>query len=132
MPTSTLVPSGSVAGLTGGSRSMAVLHVSQSGTGMPGVRWFDMPWSYPRRVTPSNMSSWPVTPAEREALEQLCQLRATAMEEMSIPGDDTFSGWLRWVIRKEAKLVGLPVVAPEVPEAPAPKTKRRTAPKRRK
>jgi hypothetical protein len=53
------------------------------------------------------------------------------MEEMSIPGDDTFAGWLRWMIRKEAKIAGLPVVVAEEPEAPASKTKRKAAPKRR-
>jgi hypothetical protein len=68
-----------------------------------------------------------ITPAEREALEKLCKLRAASMEEMSMPGDDTFAGWLRWVIRKEAKIAGLPVVAPEAPEVPAPRAKRKAA-----
>lgn len=72
-----------------------------------------------------------ITPAEREALEKLCKLRSASMEELSIPGDDTFAGWLRWMIRKEAKLAGLPVVAAEAPETPAPKAKRKAATKTR-
>ena len=70
-----------------------------------------------------------ITPGEREALEKLCKLRAVSMEEMSMPGDDTFAGWLRWVIRKEAKLAGLPVVVAEEPDAPMPRTKRKVAQK---
>lgn len=70
-----------------------------------------------------------ITPGEREALEKLCKLRAVSMEEMSMPGDDTFAGWLRWVIRKETKVAGLPAVSTEEPDAMAPKAKRRAAPK---
>lgn len=72
-----------------------------------------------------------ITHGEREVLERLCKLRAADMEKMSMPGDDTFAGWLRWMIRKEAKEAGIPIVVAE-PEPPRAKQKAQPKTKGRK
>ena len=50
-----------------------------------------------------------ITPAERTALEELLRLRASEQEERGEPPDETFAGWLRAMIRREAKAAGVPV-----------------------
>jgi len=66
-----------------------------------------------------------LTPGEREALGELLRLRAEAMEERGEPGDASFAGWLRWMIRQQAKAAGVTVETPHVAEAPkASKAKR--------
>lgn len=57
-----------------------------------------------------------LTQGEHAALEQLLKRRAAEMEAQSLPGDDSFAGWLRWVIRKEAKGAGIVVESPHTAE----------------
>lgn len=61
-----------------------------------------------------------LTPGERAALEELAKRRAAEMEAQDIPGDATFAGWLRWIIRREARAAGIVVegvaVVPAVPK----------------
>lgn len=65
-----------------------------------------------------------ITSAERTALDRLCKLRAAELEQMGVPGDDSFAGWLRSMIRKEAKASGFAVEAPTLeakrPNLPEP------------
>lgn len=68
-----------------------------------------------------------LTPGERAAMEQLAQRRAAEMEAQDMPGDSTFAGWLRWILRREARAAGIviegvttatPVAREPVKEAP--------------
>jgi hypothetical protein len=63
-----------------------------------------------------------LTPGERAAMEQLAQRRAAEMEAQDIPGDATFAGWLRWIIRREARAAGIVVegVTAATPVTPEP------------
>jgi len=72
---------------------------------------------------------------EAKALKALCERRAVDLEARSEPGDATFTGWLRWVIRREAKDAGIVietshgVASPSAPSkhaAPAAKKGART------
>lgn len=77
-------------------------------------------------VAVSEMVTARLTPGEREALGELLQRRAAEMEERGEPGDASFAGWLRWVIRQQAKAHGVTVETPHVaPEPPKAKRVRR-------
>ncbi|MBM4421522.1 MAG: hypothetical protein FJ034_08100 [Chloroflexi bacterium] len=51
-----------------------------------------------------------VTPGEKDALDELIKLRAERLAEMGEPPDATFAGWLRAIIRREAKAANVAVV----------------------
>lgn len=80
-----------------------------------------------------------ITPAEDAALDVLLRRRAAEMEARSEPGDPSFAGWLRWVIRREAKAAGgealealTGAASPPAP-SPAPRAaKKSSTPKRRR
>lgn len=72
----------------------------------------------------SEMVTARLTPGEREALGELLRLRAAEMEQNDMPGDASFAGWLRAVIRREAKAAGVMVESPHVIETPKPKRAR--------
>lgn len=75
----------------------------------------------------SEMVTARLTPGEREALGELLRLRAAEMEERGEPGDASFAGWLRWMIRQQAKAAGITVETPHAAEPVKPaKGKRRT------
>lgn len=78
----------------------------------------------PPRKDPARLASASVsarlTESERAALEALLQRRADDMEAQSMPGDASFAGWLRAVIREKSKAAGIPI-------GPEPKAKRRRA-----
>lgn len=48
-----------------------------------------------------------ITPIEDAVLDELLTRRAVDLEERGEPGDPSFAGWLRWIIRREAKAAGL-------------------------
>jgi hypothetical protein len=50
-----------------------------------------------------------ISAPEKEALDRLISERAAAMAADGITGQDTFSAWLRAVIREKAKAAGYPV-----------------------
>ncbi len=73
-----------------------------------------------------------LTPVEHAALAQLQARRAEALSARDEPPDATFAGWLRWIIRREAKAAGIPIDArppassqpPPAPPPPAPARRR--------
>lgn len=69
-----------------------------------------------------------LTDAEKTVLDTLLTRRAADMEAQGMPGDDSFTGWLRWIIRQQAKVAGIPMetAAPIAPASSAPSA----APKR--
>lgn len=75
-------------------------------------------------VAVSEMVTARLTPGEREALGELLRLRAAEMEERGEPGDASFAGWLRWMIRRQAKEAGITVETPHTIETPKPKRTR--------
>lgn len=58
------------------------------------------------------------TTPEKNALTQLAQRRGAEMAQRGEVPDDTVNGYLRSLIRREAKVAGIEVDAP--PAAPAP------------
>jgi hypothetical protein len=58
-------------------------------------------------------------PSERAALDQLLARRASEMEARNEPGDASFAGWLRSMIRREARAAGI-VIETSAPSAPEP------------
>lgn len=77
----------------------------------------------------SKLAQARLTPAEHAALTQLLTLRAAEHEARSEPGDASFAGWLRWIIRREAKAAGISLDGTPPPaQAPAkPRAKPRAA-----
>jgi len=67
-----------------------------------------------------------LTVAEHAALAALIERRAADMEARSEPGDASFAGWLRSVIRREAKAAGIALAMPAA-LAVAKKGAKRTA-----
>lgn len=59
-----------------------------------------------------------LTSAEREALNELLDYRAHDLEKHDLPPDTTFAGWLRWMIRREAKALGVEIES-ALPPLPA-------------
>lgn len=76
-------------------------------------------------VAVSEMVTARLTPGEREALGELLRLRAAEMEAHDMAGDASFAGWLRSIIRREAKAAGVTVESVHAAPEP-PKPKRRT------
>lgn len=62
-----------------------------------------------KRGSVSENVSARIMPAEKAALEELLRLRAAKLAEQGEPPDETFAGWLRAIIRREAKEAGVPV-----------------------
>lgn len=50
-----------------------------------------------------------ITRAEKAALDKLLERRVAELEGQGIPGDATFSGWLRAAIRRESAARGIQV-----------------------
>lgn len=50
-----------------------------------------------------------ITPAERDALVSLQQARSSALVSSHQPPDDSFAGWLRHLIRREAAEEGIEI-----------------------
>lgn len=58
-----------------------------------------------------------LTPGEKAALDILAKRRAGELAERGDVPDDSFTGYLRALIRGQAKNAGIPVDRPETPEA---------------
>ncbi|MFO0588812.1 MAG: hypothetical protein U0441_14780 [Polyangiaceae bacterium] len=71
-----------------------------------------------------------LTPGERAAVEELAKRRAAEMEAQDMPGDATFAGWLRWIIRREARAAGI-VIEGVAAAAPPSTTAKKTGIKKR-
>jgi len=72
-----------------------------------------------------------ITPAEDAALERLLERRASDLEARAEPGDPSFAGWLRWIIRREARDAGI-VIETSRPVAPPSAPSKRAAPAAKK
>lgn len=72
-----------------------------------------------------------LTPGEHAALEALLQRRAADLEARAEPGDPSFAGWLRWIIRREARAADITIEGAHT-AAPTPVTSKRTAPTAKK
>lgn len=72
-----------------------------------------------------------LSPGEKSAAEALAARRAQEAEEQGFPPDPSTGGWLRSLIRREAKAAGIALEAPAPAPAPEPAPSKAPAPKRK-